>query len=61
MVCNVLLEAVTKESVKSIVPEKIFKKYDSFDRCPGCCRIYWLGTHWEHMIKRLGSMLPAGE
>lgn len=51
--CNRLLEPRTKEEVRGRVPPYVFKTQEQYLECPNCGRIYWRGTHWEHMIKKL--------
>jgi len=51
--CNQPLVERSKEEVKDLVPPYVFKTQDHFTRCPSCGRIYWRGTHWRAMIKRL--------
>jgi uncharacterized protein with PIN domain len=51
--CNQPLGARTREQVKDLVPPYVFKTQDQFMECPNCCRIYWRGTHWAAMTKRL--------
>lgn len=45
-ICNEMLEAAPKDSVKDEVPAYVFETQDAFTRCPRCRRIYWRGTHW---------------
>ncbi|HEC89319.1 MAG TPA: hypothetical protein ENI44_01910, partial [Thermoplasmatales archaeon] len=47
--CNAVLEKVSKEEVKDLVPERVFQQQDVFWRCPGCGKIYWLGSHYDNM------------
>jgi uncharacterized protein len=47
--CNVLLEDVKKELIEHRVPEFVFHTYTAFKICPGCDRVYWAGTHANHM------------
>ena len=49
MRCNVLLRAVAKQDVRALVPPYVYAHHDAFSRCPQCGRVYWQGTHWEHM------------
>jgi uncharacterized protein with PIN domain/sulfur carrier protein ThiS len=60
--CNLALHTLDRSAVRGRVPDGIVEKYDEFVRCPGCDRIYWQGTHWEHMRAMLGSALerPVG-
>ncbi len=47
--CNAPLCSVAKEDVRAEVPPYVYAHHDEFSRCPQCRRIYWRGTHWEHM------------
>ena len=48
-VCNELLEDVPKNQVRGQVPPYVFQTQDRFRLCGTCNRVYWRGTHWEHM------------
>jgi uncharacterized protein with PIN domain len=54
--CNQPLEVKTKEQVKDLVPPYVFKTNDQYVQCPACHRIYWKGTHWQAMMKRLEKL-----
>jgi hypothetical protein len=54
--CNARLETVARSAVAGRVPDGILMRYNEFVRCPGCDRIYWQGSHWEHMHAMLKSM-----
>ena len=56
MECNTLLEPKSKEEVKGIVPPYIFRTQEQYMLCPGCHRIYWRGTHWQRMKKRIDNL-----
>lgn len=43
--CNHLLRDVTKADVQHRVPEYVLLIHEAFQRCPGCRRIYWQGSH----------------
>jgi len=51
--CNTSLKKIKKEHIPEHVPEKIKKKYNNFYSCPGCQNIYWKGSHWKHMLKKI--------
>ncbi len=51
--CNQPLLERSKEQVKDLVPPYVFQTQSQFMECPVCHRIYWRGTHWEAMIKKL--------
>jgi uncharacterized protein with PIN domain len=51
--CNALLEETTKaEIIDKLEPlTKIY--YDQFRRCPECKQIYWSGSHFPELQKRI--------
>jgi len=48
-ICNYPLEKKSKEEVKDTVPPYVFQTQAEFYSCSACRRIYWSGTHWEHI------------
>lgn len=52
-VCNTALVQVAREEVTHQVPAYVFEQHRHFQRCPGCDRIYWRGSHWRNMQARL--------
>ncbi len=56
-VCNILLEQVSKEEVRSSIPPYVFQTQEHFRRCPQCGRVYWRGTHWAHMQAQMEDTL----
>jgi uncharacterized protein with PIN domain len=54
-VCNAALREVPKESVRSRVPETVWRELDDFTECPQCARIFWRGTHYERLRRVLES------
>ena len=51
--CNQPLEERSREEVKDRVPPYVFKTQHQYMECPACRRIYWRGTHWQAMARRL--------
>ena len=51
--CNQPLEERSKEEVKEHVPPYVFKTQTQYMECPVCHRIYWRGTHWQAMLRKL--------
>ena len=49
--CNSVLQAVSKEKVLASLPPKVREYCAEFHLCPGCGRLYWNGTHYEHMTE----------
>ena len=59
--CNLPLEDLSaaeaaEEKKTGRIPPRVGELYDRFRRCPGCRRIYWRGTHWEQLRRRLGDL-----
>ncbi len=49
--CNTLLHDTEKDAIEGLVPEFIFHTYSIFKICPICRKVYWKGSHTEHMEK----------
>jgi uncharacterized protein with PIN domain len=56
IVCNTPLLSVEKRTVKTHVPPKVFETRDAFWFCPVCTQYYWMGTHYENMIKKINAL-----
>ncbi|HEY7588884.1 MAG TPA: Mut7-C RNAse domain-containing protein [Thermoplasmata archaeon] len=54
--CNTLIEPVSADEVKDVVPEGVRSRHQEFWRCPTCGRAYWQGTHWDKMVERLNHL-----
>jgi uncharacterized protein with PIN domain len=52
-ICNTRLVPATRQQVAGQVPAYVLKQHQQFQRCPGCERIYWPGSHWQNMQARL--------
>lgn len=53
IVCNEPIEDVPKPSVRELVPPYVYKTQERFGRCPSCGKIYWRGTHVDHVLEAL--------
>jgi uncharacterized protein with PIN domain len=42
--------------VKDRVPLYVFRTQTQYMECPMCRRVYWRGTHWQAMKKKLEEM-----
>jgi len=51
--CNALLEEVTKAEVIDKLESLTKIYYDQFRRCPDCKQIYWSGSHFAKLQKRI--------
>ncbi|MDH4067965.1 MAG: Mut7-C RNAse domain-containing protein [Dehalococcoidia bacterium] len=58
--CNEVLVARDKENVKNLVPAHVFETQSRYTQCPACHRVYWPGTHWQAMVKRMEGLHRGG-
>ena len=58
--CNRALLARSKEEVQNLVPPRVFETQTQYMECPSCHRIYWQGTHWQAMVKKLQDLKGEG-
>jgi uncharacterized protein with PIN domain len=56
LLCNALLEKVSRQAAEGKVPDFIFQHHKDFVRCTRCQKIYWPGTHHEHMLKKMRAL-----
>jgi len=56
LVCNEGIVPVTAEAVPDLVPPAVLARHDELWRCPGCNRIYWKGSHWAAMHRRIADL-----
>jgi len=52
-VCNEVLQAIDVEAARPRVPPYVAETQQAFCLCPACRRVYWRGTHWQHMQRFL--------
>jgi len=55
-VCNTLLDTISKKDVKNKVPEKVYKHQEIFWVCPSCQKIYWKGSHFDNIVKKIDAL-----
>ncbi len=55
--CNQPLVERSKRQVKDLVPPYVFQTQNQYMECPACHRIYWRGTHWQTMTKKLKQFM----
>ena len=51
--CNQPLAGRAKQQLKDRLPPYVYKTQQQYMECPVCRRIYWRGTHWQAMKKKL--------
>lgn len=52
-VCNGEIALVSKLSVEDRVPPYVYQTQAEFGYCAGCDRIYWRGTHVQHVLEAI--------
>jgi uncharacterized protein with PIN domain/sulfur carrier protein ThiS len=55
--CNSELQEIDTDRAAASVPDYVARTYQHYKTCPDCGRIYWQGSHWEHMRKVLDANL----
>jgi len=56
MTCGGELRAVAKEDVADRIPPKTAKWKDEYFVCSRCGGLFWQGTHWERIARRLTEL-----
>jgi hypothetical protein len=57
-VCNGELEQLPEDDAKDKVPEGVFLLNHQFFKCRSCGKVYWRGSHWVNIKKRLADLAP---
>jgi len=56
LLCNSVIEEIKKEKIRDKVPPRVFKNNEKFWYCKKCNKIYWKGTHYINMIKKINKL-----
>jgi hypothetical protein len=56
MVCNGLLQEIDKNAYRDAIPPKAFEMCRQFAKCAGCGKLYWDGTHYMRMKRRIAEL-----
>lgn len=60
-VCNgLLLEVPLKEEIRTMVPDFVYMNYSRFARCGACGKVYWEGSHYRNIRKRIREISGGG-
>jgi uncharacterized protein with PIN domain len=51
--CNTVLRPTNKEALRQRIPHYVLRRHEHFSLCPQCDRVYWRGTHWQRMQRRI--------
>jgi len=52
-VCNGEITTIDKADVKGRVPPYVYKTQTDYGYCAACDKIYWRGTHVQHVLEAL--------
>jgi len=55
-ICNKKVKEIKKENAKDKVPHHVFQENSLFYICPKCKRLYWMGSHYHHTIKKIENL-----
>jgi uncharacterized protein with PIN domain len=55
--CNSELREVPKSLVEILLPPRTRIEHHQFQRCSGCGRIYWQGSHWKRLARAIDAAL----
>jgi uncharacterized protein with PIN domain len=61
--CNTCLQPAEPGEVRDRVPERVLRERERLQRCPGCGRVYWEGSHTDRMrsvLEEALGPLPGG-
>jgi len=51
--CNASIHPVSKAEVVHLLPGRAARDHQAFYRCAGCARVYWPGSHYDALRRRL--------
>lgn len=55
--CNLPLKAISRERAKNLVTPYVCEHATSFALCPGCNKVFWQGTHYGDMERKIERIL----
>lgn len=53
LTCNTQLKFLPRSRAKNLVPSFIYEQAQGFALCPGCGRVFWKGSHFRDMERKL--------
>lgn len=59
--CNEKLKFLAKARAKNLVPPFVYEKAEAFALCPSCGRVFWKGTHFQDMEKKLARFIQKNK
>jgi uncharacterized protein len=61
LACNSPLLPAALADVRDRVPPRVAERFEHFNTCPGCGRVFWEGSHharMERVVRRLRELFP---
>ena len=55
--CNELIQPVSRDQVLERLPRRVAETFDRFSACTGCGRVYWQGSHYDHMQRIVDDLI----
>ena len=55
--CSVRLKRLSRKNARNLVAPFVFERARVFSLCPLCGRVYWPGTHFGDMDRKLAAIL----
>jgi uncharacterized protein with PIN domain len=55
--CNRALRVLSRTRARNLVTPYVLEHATSFALCPGCGRVYWQGTHYGDMERKIEALL----
>jgi uncharacterized protein with PIN domain len=59
-VCNGRIIPIEKKEIREQLLPKVAENYNDFKRCTNCQRIYWQGSHYDKIRKKIQALLLKG-
>jgi uncharacterized protein with PIN domain len=54
--CNGKIQPVAKNEISARLNAEIFTRFEAFWQCRDCRKIYWQGSHYNRMLKRIRKL-----
>ena len=55
--CNDVIKPVEKTKILEELPQKVADDFKEFYQCRGCGKVYWQGSHYEKMRKKIEAII----
>jgi uncharacterized protein with PIN domain len=57
LACNLPLKPIPRERARNLVMPYVCEHASTFALCPGCNRVFWQGTHYGDMERKIERLL----